>query len=275
MCWGRSKCGRKVAQSTCGGPSAARCLRSSCSRQNEVVRTDRLIEDLWGDRRPVNAPAALHNHVSRLRKDLGEDVLVTKPWGYVLRADPEAIDLRRFENLVAEARPLPARERNEKLTEALALWRGAPLADLAHEPALVGELGRLEELRQSVVEQRLDAALELGEHAEIVPELERLIAENPLRERLRGQLILALYRSGRQAEALETYRETRRVLVEELGIEPSPELRELEQAILRQDPLARGGAHALGAASDRSSPSDITMAMAEVTASHRSHFWWC
>jgi DNA-binding SARP family transcriptional activator len=204
---------------------------------NEIVRTDRLIEDLWGDeRQPANASAALHNHVSRLRKDLGEDVLVTKPWGYVLRAAPDAIDLRRFENLVTEARPLPARERSEKFGEALALWRGPALADLANEPALAADLGRLEELRQSVVEQRIDARLELGEHAEVVRELEGLIGEYPLRERLRGQLILALYRSGRQAEALETYRETRRVLVEELGIEPSPELRELEQAILRQDP---------------------------------------
>jgi DNA-binding SARP family transcriptional activator len=203
---------------------------------NEIVRTDRLIEDLWRAELPANAPAALHNHVSRLRKDLGEDVLVTKPWGYVLRAAPESIDLRRFEELVQEARPLPARERSEKLGAALALWRGPALADLANEPALVGEIGRLEELRQSVVEQRIDAQLELGEHDEAIRVLEGLIAEHPLRERLRGQLILALYRAGRQAEALETYRETRRVLVEELGIEPSPELRELEQAILRQDP---------------------------------------
>jgi DNA-binding SARP family transcriptional activator len=203
---------------------------------NEIVRTDRLIEDLWRAELPANAPAALHNHVSRLRKDLGEDVLVTKPWGYVLRAAPESIDLRRFEELVQEARPLPARERSEKLGAALALWRGPALADLANEPALVAEIGRLEELRQSVVEQRIDAQLELGEHDEAIRVLEGLIAEHPLRERLRGQLILALYRAGRQAEALETYRESRRVLVEELGIEPSPELRELEQAILRQDP---------------------------------------
>jgi DNA-binding SARP family transcriptional activator len=203
---------------------------------NEIVRTDRLIDDLWGAEQPANAPAALHNHVSRLRKDLGEDVLVTKPWGYVLRAAPESIDLRRFEDLVQEARPLPARERNEKLGAALSLWRGPALADLANEPALVGEIGRLEELRQSVVEQRIDAQLELGEHNEAIRVLEGLIAAHPLRERLRGQLILALYRAGRQAEALETYRETRRVLVEELGIEPSPELRELERAILRQDP---------------------------------------
>jgi DNA-binding SARP family transcriptional activator len=203
---------------------------------NEVVRTDRLIEELWGEDRPANASAALHNHVSRLRKDLGDDVLVTKPWGYVLRTDPEGIDLRRFERLVAEAKSLAAHERTEKLLEALALWRGPALADLAREPALAGEIARLDELRLSALEHRLDADLELGGHEELVGELEALVAEHPLRERLRGQLILALYRSGRQAEALETYRETRRVLVEELGIEPSPELRELERAILRQDP---------------------------------------
>jgi DNA-binding SARP family transcriptional activator len=203
---------------------------------NEIVRTERLIEDLWGERRPVNAPAALHNHVSRLRKDLGEGVLVTKPWGYVLRASPETIDLGLFESQVTEARPLPARERNEKLGAALTLWQGAALADLVNEPALAGEIGRLEELRETVIEQRIDAQLELGEHDEAIRVLEGLIAAHPLRERLRGQLILALYRAGRQAEALETYRETRRVLVEELGIEPSPELRELERAILRQDP---------------------------------------
>ncbi len=203
---------------------------------NEVVRTDRLVDELWGEDPPANASAALHNHVSRLRKDLGADVLVTKPWGYVLRTNPEGIDLRRFERLVAEAKPLAARDRTAKLLEALALWRGPALADLAREPALAIEIARLEELRLSALEHRLDADLELGGHEELVGELEALVAEHPLRERLRGQLILALYRSGRQSEALETYRETRRVLVEELGIEPSPELRELERAILRQDP---------------------------------------
>jgi DNA-binding SARP family transcriptional activator len=216
---------------------------------NEVVRTHRLIEDLWGDKLPANASAALHNHVSRLRKELGSEVIATKPWGYVLRTDPEAIDLEHFERLVAEAKPLAARERRAKLTEALALWRGPALADLGHEPALALEIERLEELRLSALEQRIDADLELGGHEGLVSELEALVAEHPLRERLRGQLILALYRAGRQAEALETYRETRRVLVEELGIEPSPELRELERAILRQDP-------ALASASATPEPSD-------------------
>jgi hypothetical protein len=146
------------------------------------------------------------------------------------------VDLKRFESLMAKAKPLPARERRAKLAEALSLWRGPALADLANEPALAVESARLDELRISALEQRIDADLELGAHEQLVPELEALVGEHPLRERLRGQLILALYRSGRQAEALETYRETRRVLVEELGIEPGAELRELERAILCQDP---------------------------------------
>lgn len=202
---------------------------------NEVVRTERLIDDIWGDRRPTNAQAALQNHVSRLRKDIGSDVLVTKPWGYVLRIDPEAIDLRRFERLVAESRPLPAAERAAMLREALALWKGPPLADLRSEEGLAREIDVLDDLYLLAVEERVDADLELDGSPRLVHELEALVAEHPVRERLRGQLILALYRTGRQAEALETYRETRRVLVEELGIEPSKELRELEQAILRQD----------------------------------------
>jgi DNA-binding SARP family transcriptional activator len=205
-------------------------------RANEVVRSDRLIEELWGERQPANAAAALQNHVSRLRKDLGADVLVTKPWGYVLRAGRGSVDLRRFEWLLEEAKPLAARERRAKLAEALDLWRGPALADLADEEALAAEIRRLEDLRLGALEQRIDADLELGGHEQLVPELEWLVSHHPLRERLRGQLILALYRSGRQAEALETYRETRRVLVEELGIEPSRELRDLEHAILRQDP---------------------------------------
>jgi DNA-binding SARP family transcriptional activator len=203
---------------------------------NEVVGKDRLVDELWGERAPRTAAASLHNHISRLRKALGPDRLVTRSWGYVLRVDAEQIDLRRFERLLEDAEPLPAKERSAKLAEALALWRGPALADLAFEPALEKEICRLEELRMTAVETRLDAELEAGRNAGIIPELEGLIAEHPLRERLRGQLILALYRDGRQAEALEVYRETRRLLRDELGLEPSPALRDLERAILRQDP---------------------------------------
>jgi DNA-binding SARP family transcriptional activator len=203
---------------------------------NEVVRTERLIDELWGEHAPRNASAALHSHVSRLRKALGPEVLARREWGYVLRADPDSIDLDRFERLVTAAEPLPARERSAKLSEALQLWRGPALADLASESGLQAEIARLDELRLTTLERRIDADLEAGRNAEIVGEIEALIAAHPLREHLRSQLILALYRAGRQAEALEVYRETRRVLSEELGLEPSPELRELERAILRQDP---------------------------------------
>jgi DNA-binding SARP family transcriptional activator len=203
---------------------------------NEVVGKDRLIDELWGENAPPTAGAALHNHISRLRKVLGPDSLVTRAWGYVLRVDPESIDLQKFERLVEEAEALPAQERSAKFGEALALWRGSALADLTFEPALRLEIARLEELRLATHEARIDADLEVGRHAQVIPELETLIAQHPLRERLRGQLILALYRDGRQAEALEVYRETRRLLADQLGLEPSPALRELERAILRQDP---------------------------------------
>jgi DNA-binding SARP family transcriptional activator len=219
-----------------GGSKRRAVLAFLVLHANEVVSNDRLTDQLWGDKVPRNAAAALHTHVSRLRKELGPDVVATRAWGYVLRTEPGAIDLERFERLVANAENLPAHERAEKLRDALGLWRGGPLEDLAFEPSLGKDIARLEELRLAVLENRIDADLEAGNHTGIIGELETLIAENPLRERLRGQLILALYRSGRQAEALEVYRETRRVLADELGLEPSPELRELERAILQQDP---------------------------------------
>jgi DNA-binding SARP family transcriptional activator len=205
-------------------------------RANEVVSRDRLIDELWEEHPPANASAALQNHVSRLRKELGPDVLVTKESGYLLVVDPDALDVRRFETLVAEAEALEAPERRAKLDEALSLWRGRALGDLLDEHALAVESSRLEGLRLSALEHRIDADLELGLHEQAVPELEALIVEHPLREHLRALLILALYRCGRQAEALDAYRETRRMLVEELGIEPGSELRELEKAILCQDP---------------------------------------
>jgi DNA-binding SARP family transcriptional activator len=217
---------------------------------NEVVSADRLIDQLWGEKAPRNAAAALQTHVSRLRKELGAEVVATRAWGYVLRTEPGAIDLERFQRLVAGAENLPARERAEQLREALALWRGGPLDDLAFEPALAKDIARLEELRLAVLENRIDADLEAGNHNGIVGELEAMIAENPLRERLRGQLILALYRSGRQAEALEVYRETRRVLADELGLDPSPALRELERAILQQDPALTATPASTGATSE-------------------------
>jgi DNA-binding SARP family transcriptional activator len=168
-------------------------------------------------------------YVSQLRKALGAERIVTRAPGYSIRIEAGELDLDRFEELAQ-------RGGADGLRDALALWRGPPLADLAYEAFAQPEIARLEELRLTAVEQRIDAELALGQHGDLVGELERLVAQEPLRERLRGQLMLALYRSGRQAEALETFQETRRTLVDELGIEPGPALQELERAILRQDP---------------------------------------
>ena len=202
----------------------------------EVVSTDRLIEELWAGQPPKTAVGSLQNLVSDLRKALGPDVIRTRAPGYVLDVDPELIDLHRFRRLVAQARESKDAEvRVAQLREALALWRGAPLADLALEPFAQVEIARLEEVRTAAREELIYAELEIGRHSQLVGELEALVAEHPLREKLRGQLMLALYRSGRQAEALEAYREAREALVEQLGIEPSPELQRLEQAILRHD----------------------------------------
>src|SRR5829696_5720364 len=189
-------------------------------RRGEVVSTDALVEGLWGEDPPRTARAALQNYVSQLRAALGPGTVVSQTGGYALEAGPEQFDLSRFERLLAEGRNAPVAERERMLQEALALWRGPPLAGLEFEPFAAAECLRLEELRAGAVEDLVDAKLALGGGPELVAELETLIARNPFRERLRGQLMLALYRAGRQVRALETYRETRRTLLEELGIEP-------------------------------------------------------
>jgi class 3 adenylate cyclase/tetratricopeptide (TPR) repeat protein len=219
---------------------------------NEPVSSDRLIDEVWGPAPAKTAGASLQNYVSRLRKAIGAELLVSGPGGYVLRVDPERFDLARFERLTAEARGAEPRERAEKLRAALALWRGPALEDLAFEPFARDEVGRLEEARLSALEQRIDADLELGSAGELVGELEQLVGEQPLRERFRAQLMLALYRAGRQADALEAYRDARRVLMDELGLEPSEELRSLQQAILQQDAsLGASGGAVLERAPDR------------------------
>jgi len=194
-----------------------------------------LIDEVWGPEPAKTAAASLQNYVSRLRKTIGTDLLVSQPPGYVLRVDPERFDLARFERLTTEARGAEPRERSDKLRAALALWRGGALEDLAYEPFARDEIGRLEEARLAALEERIDADLELGSAGALVGELEGLVEEQPLRERFRAQLMLALYRAGRQAEALEAYQEARRVLMDELGLEPSEELRSLQQSILQQD----------------------------------------
>ncbi len=201
---------------------------------NEAVPRERLIDELWGEEPPETAATAIQVHVSQLRKALGRDAIVTQSPGYLLRVGEGELDLDRFETAVARARDEPPAEAAEVLREALALWRGPPLAEL-DAPFARAERARLEEQRLAALEQRIDADLELGRHAQLVPELEGLVRGHPLRERLRGQLMLALYRCGRQADALAVYQSGRRLLDEELGLEPGEDLRRLERGILEQD----------------------------------------
>ena len=206
-------------------------------RRGEVVPGAQLIEALWGEEPPGSAQTALHGHISNLRKLLGADRIRTRPPGYMLQVSPGEVDVARFESLIADARGCDEPgERSARLRDALSLWHGEPLAELRDQPFAAGEIARLEELRLAALEDRIDADLALGRHTDLVPELEGLIAREPLRERLRAQHMLALYRSGRQADALAAYRAADRALRGELGIQPSAELRELERRILAQDP---------------------------------------
>ena len=192
---------------------------------NEALTTDRLIDELWGEHPPASAAKTVQVQISRLRKALGDEagrgsagLLVTRAPGYELRLDPDRVDAHRFERLVGEGRRAlrrPAGTRRSALDAALALWRGQPLADLAYEPFAQREIARLDELRVAALEQLIEAKLALGAHAEVVGRLEALIADHPYRERLRAQLMLALYRSDRQADALQAYQDARRALVEE------------------------------------------------------------
>ena len=202
----------------------------------QVVPVERLIDELWGDSPPATAATALQVYVSKLRKTLGEGAIRTQPPGYAI--DAEQIDVRVFERLSTEARTAEPARAAALLREALLLWRGTPLSDVE----LPAERARLEELRLGAVERRIDAELALGQGAELVPELEALVAQEPLRETFRAQLMVALYRADRQADALDAYRDARRLLVEELGIEPGQRLQRLEQSILRHDPSLSAGA---------------------------------
>ena len=211
-----------------------------------VVPADRLVEDLWGDDPPGNPANTLQGRVSALRRALGPagGALVTRPPGYLLKAGPEQVDAGRFERLVAEATaaagkgPRAARQ----LEAALGLWRGPALAEFADQPWAQAEAARLEELRLAATEALVELRLAAGGHAGLVGELEGLVAAHPTRERLRGQLLVALYRSGRQADALGAYQQAREVLAEELGIDPSPELQRLHRQILLQDPALEAAA---------------------------------
>ncbi len=210
-------------------------------RAGDVVSTDVLAEALWEGRPPPTAANAIQGHVAQLRRLLGREAITTRPPGYLLAlAEGDTLDLARFQQLFRAGREALAAghpaEAARLLGEALDLFRGAPISDFRYEPFAQAEAGRLEELRLACLEERIEAELALARHTELVGELEALLAEHPLRERLHGQRMLALYRSGRQAEALEAYQEARHRLVGELGIEPGEELQALNRAILTHDP---------------------------------------
>ena len=226
-----------------GGSKRRAVLALLLLHANETVSSERLIDELWGEGPPATAAKTLQAHVSRLRKALAggaDGPIVTHGHGYELRVGPDDVDSHRFERLLGEARAELAEGRpagaSRVLESALALWRGPPLADLAYEPFAQAEIARLEDLRVAAQELLVEASLALGRHADVIGELERLVDAHPYRERLRAQLMLALYRADRQADALQAYQDARTALVEELGIEPGERLRELERAILAQDP---------------------------------------
>jgi DNA-binding SARP family transcriptional activator len=218
-----------------GGKRQRALLAALLLEARRVVPTDRLVHDLWGERPPKTAATSLHNLVSQLRKQLGPEVLATQAPGYVLHVASDQIDAWRFEQLLGDARRAEPLARLELLQRGLALWRGPALADFAFDDFAQSEIRRLEELRLVALGERIDAELELGRHGDVVGELEALARQHPLRETFRRQLMLALYRSGRQAEALDVYQDARSRFVEELGIEPGPELRQLQSEILRHE----------------------------------------
>src|SRR3990172_5399481 len=188
-----------------GGPRQKAVLAVLLTRANEVVSAEKLIDELWGDEPPGTAANVLQSYVSHLRKELGPDVLLTRAPGYLVQIEPDQLDLHRFERLLDEARAESPQQAAVILPHALALWRGPALADFAYEAFAHAEIVRLEELRLAALERRIEADLALGRHAQLGGELEGLVVRHPLRERIRGQHMLALYRSGRQAEARGGY----------------------------------------------------------------------
>jgi DNA-binding SARP family transcriptional activator len=223
-----------------GAPRQRALLAALLVRPSEIVSTDRLVDDVWNDNPPATASKVVQVYVSQLRKALGDNErLLTRSPGYLLRVEPHELDLNRFEQLFEDGRRALAAGDAERaattIREALEVWRGPPLCDLALEPFLQPEIARLEDRKLAATTERIEAELALGAHGELVPELERLVAEHPYQERLRGQLMLALYRSGRQTEALQAYQDARLQLGSELGLEPGKALQALEQAILNHD----------------------------------------
>ena len=224
---------------TFGGPRQRLVLAHLLLAANRVVTMDELIEQVWDEEPPRAARNTIQSYVSHLRAALGPDRIEGRSPGYVVHAEPDELDVLRFEQFLRRARrllPTDPREAASTLEEALGLWIGSPLSDLADSPSLDGEIARLQELRVSAIEDLIGARLSVGEHAEVLPDLERLVREHPLRERFWAHLMLARYRSGRQAEALDAFRQAQDLLADELGIDPSQELQELQRRMLQQDP---------------------------------------
>ncbi len=232
-------------QITVGGVRQRAVLAGLVLNANEVIPSEQLLVELWGEDAPLSAANALQAAISRLRRLLASGRLTTTARGYMLRLFPAELDAAQFEQLIFEGRDAlaagVAAEAVQLLDQAMTLWRGPPLTDFRYEPFAQAEIARLEELRLACLEERNEANLALGSAGALTAELGRMVADHPLRERLRGQLMLALYRSGRQADALEAYSEFRSALMDELGLEPSSALRELQAAILRHDPVLAPG----------------------------------
>ncbi|HXJ64180.1 MAG TPA: extracellular solute-binding protein [Actinomycetota bacterium] len=222
-----------------GGPKQRTVLAHLLLQANRVVTTERLIDALWGDEPPETARNTLQTYVRLLRKSVGAGRIEHRSSGYVVAVEPEEVDVLRFQSLVERSRSLAANDLPAAITairEALGLWRGPALDDLGDQPSLRAEIARLEEIRLAALEEGLSAELELGRHLELAAELEMLVGRYPYRERMWGDLILALYRSGRQGDALNAYQRARTVLLDDLGIDPSPDLQRLQEQVLRQDP---------------------------------------
>jgi len=261
---------------TLGGPKQRALLAILLLDRNRVVSRDRLLDGLWGERPPATAERSIESYVSRLRALLGAERIERRAPGYLIRIEPGELDLDRFETLLEQGRAClragDAATASQTLHQALALWRGAPFADLMYQPFADREVERLEELRLLALEERIEADLALGKSAELVPELEATVREHPFRERPLAQLMLALYRAGRQADALAAFQTGRRRLHEELGLEPGPELRELQRTILAQDPALAAPAAALPVRQEqprvnRSKRAAVGVAAAAVAAS--------
>ncbi len=229
-------------QRSLGGPKQRLVLAHLLIRANQAVPVDRLIAEVWDGEPPRAARASVQSYVSHLRGALGADRIESKGNGYALRVEPDEVDRSRFEALAAKGRRLRATDpprAGAVLREALTLWRGPPFADLHDADSLQPEITRLEELRLAAVEDRIGADLDAGSPYDLTGELEALLADHPLREGLWGLLMVALYRSGRQADALAAFERARRLLADELGIDPSEQLRSLHERVLRQDPSLR------------------------------------